>query len=166
MYTVIIKNAEIEPLLTFLNSEYNNVLEKVWECADITNTVFVGTEWSWNMIEHTITVVIQYHTDRRECEMTMVASGNARASPIGMRARGLEKNTESKFTEMIENLADHHGWEIEGRTPTLGLSKCPYCGTYYSYKKTQVLEDGSVKCQNCNRNFLLTVAQESNAPEG
>ena len=131
----------------------------------ITNAVFVGTEWAWNMIEHTITVVIQYHIDRHECELTMVASGNARASPVGLRARGLEKNTESKFKSMIENLADHHGWEIEGRTPSLGGSKCPYCGAYYSYKKSQVLEDGSVKCQNCTRNFLLTVAQESMDPK-
>ncbi len=165
MYTEIIKNAEIEPLLTFLRSEYNNVLEKVWECADVTNAIFVGTEWAWNMIEHTITVVMQYHPDRRECELTMVASGNARASPVGLRARGLENNTESKFTRMIENLADHHGWEIEGRAPTLGGSKCPYCGAFYSYKSSQVLEDGSVKCQNCNRGFLLTAAQESNALE-
>ena len=131
----------------------------------MTNAVFVGTEWAWRMVEHTITIVMQYHMDRHECDLTAVASGNARASPIGMRTRGLEKATESTFMERIENLAVRHGWEINGSSLGHVGSKCPYCGAYYSYKKSHVLEDGSVRCQNCDRSFLLTKAQESKAPE-
>ena len=165
MIALIIGNAEIEPLLSFLHSNYSNVLAKVWESGDMTNAVFVQTERAYWMVEHTITIVMQYHTDRHECDLTAVASGNARASPIGMWMRGLKEDTESAFKERIERLAGSHGWGLKGSSLGHVGSHCPYCGAYYSYKKSQVLEDGSVRCQNCDRSYLPREARESKAPE-
>jgi hypothetical protein len=165
LIALTIGHAEIERLLSFLQSDYSNALAKVWESGGMTNAVFVQTEWAYRMVEHTITIVMQYHTDRHECDLTIVASGNARASPIGMRMRGLSEATESTFMERIKNLAVRHGWEINGSSFDYVGFECPYCGAYYSYKKSHMLEDGSVRCQNCDRSFLLTKAQESEALE-
>jgi DNA-directed RNA polymerase subunit RPC12/RpoP len=35
--------------------------------------------------------------------------------------------------------------------------KCPMCGAIYSYSPEQISDDGIVLCQNCNRQFTITV---------
>jgi len=82
-----------------------------------------------------------------------------------MWMRGLEEAAESTFMERIEKAADRHGWELKGTSLGHVESTCPYCSAHYSYRKSQVLEDGSVRCQNCDRSYLLREAQESKVPE-
>ncbi len=44
--------------------------------------------------------------------------------------------------------------------------KCPVCGAIYSYSPEQISDDGTVHCQNCNRQFSVpssfSIPEESN----
>jgi predicted Zn finger-like uncharacterized protein len=37
----------------------------------------------------------------------------------------------------------------------LGRFKCPHCGATYSYDVAKLENDGIIKCQNCNRSFIV-----------
>jgi len=162
LIALTIGNAEIEQVLSFLHSDYSNVLAKVWESGDMTNAVFVQTEMAYRTVtEQTITIVMQYHTETHSCDLTAVASGGG--SGLLRISLGSQDAAESTFLERIMNLARSHDWDLSRKHPGFAGSRCPYCGAYYLYDQSQVSEDGSVRCQNCDKSFLFAEAQK--APE-
>jgi len=53
----------------------------------------------------------------------------------------------------LVDLANEHGWKCEIVKLRYRGEVCPYCTAIYSYQKGKILDDGSVNCQNCDRNF-------------
>jgi len=159
MLDLVISNADIETLLSFLQRDYSSVLAKVWESGGMINGVFVQSELVFRTFsEQTITVVMQYHTDTHSCDLTAVASGGGEG--LLRISLGSQDAAESTFLERIMNLARSHGWDISRKHPGFAGTHCPYCGAYYMYKQSQVLEDGSVRCQNCDKSFLFAEAEK------
>ncbi len=163
MIVLTIDNAELEPILSFLQSNYSKVLAKVWENAGMTNAVFIQSELVLRTFsEQTITVVMQYYGDTHSCELTTVASGGGEG--LLRISLGSQEAAESTFMERIKDFVRGHGWELNRKHPGFAGSECPYCSAFYMYKQSQVMEDGSVRCQNCDKSFLLNEAQR--APKG
>jgi DNA-directed RNA polymerase subunit RPC12/RpoP len=152
--TYVIRNLEIEPLLTQLHQDYSNMYEKVWECGGMINGVFIQSELALRTIsEQTITIILQYYTEKRECEVTVICSGGGEGFlRIDL---GSQSAAEATFMKNLEMLARRHDWELSRKYPGRKGSGCPFCGAYYLYTEEKIQDDGSVVCQNCNRSFML-----------
>jgi hypothetical protein len=154
MDTFVIRNLEIDVLLSRLHSSYSNKLEKVWENTDMINAVFIQSELAIRtMSEQSITIIVQYYKETRECEVTVVSSGGRNG--LLRIDLGSQTAAESTFSEQLVSLAGRKGWEINRKHISYKGSRCPFCSAFYLYKQNQVQDDGSVVCQNCNKSFML-----------
>ncbi len=154
MITLIIRNIEIDPLLSLLCEDYSEILEKVWESGGMINAVFIHSERVLRtMSEQTITIIVQYYKEDRECEITIISSGGGEG--LLRIDFGSQAAAESTFLKKIENLARIHSWELSRKYPGRKRFGCPFCDAYYLYLETHIQDDGSVVCQNCNRSFML-----------
>lgn len=154
MPTFVIRNLAIDPLLVQLQQDYSNTYEKVWECGGMVNGVFIQSELALRTIsEQTITIILQYYTEKRECEVTAICSGGGEG--ILRIDLGSQSAAETTFLKNLEMLARKFDWELSRKYPGRKGSGCPFCGAYYLYTKEKIQDDGSVICQNCNRSFIL-----------
>jgi DNA-directed RNA polymerase subunit RPC12/RpoP len=153
--TFVIRNLSIDPLLHLLHQDYSNKYEKEWECIGMVNGVFIQSELALRtMSEQTITIILQYYTEKRECEVTAICSGGGEGFlRIDL---GSQSAAEATFLKNLETLARRYDWELSRKYPGRKGSGCPFCGAYYLYTEEKIQEDGSVVCQNCNRSFMLT----------
>ena len=164
MQTLVIRNLEIDILLSQLHDSYSDELEKVWESSDMINAVFIQSERAIRMYsEQSITIIVQYYKEKRECEVTVVCSGGGDGL---LRINfGSETAAESTLLENLESLARRQGWELSPKYPGHKGSSCPFCSAFYLYRRNQVQDDGSVVCQNCNRSFMLNTGTKLEARE-
>ena len=154
MVTLVIRSIEIDPLLSLLRQDYSDKLEKVWESGGMINAVFIRSERVLRtMSEQTITIIVQYYKEDRECELTIISSGGGEG--LLRIDFGSQAAAESTVLKKIENLARIHSWELSRKYPGRKRSGCPFCDAYYLYLETHIQDDGSVVCQNCNRSFML-----------
>ncbi len=156
MVTLIIRNLGTEPLFSFLRDTYSNTFESVWECGNMINAVFIGTELALRTIsEQTVTVVVQYYIDKNECEISAIAAGGG--SGLLRIDWGSQSAAEDTFMKGIVDLAKTHLWDLSRKYPSRKGSACPHCGAFYIYKQEQVQDDGTVSCQNCLKIFFLGI---------
>ncbi len=154
MVTIIIRNIEIDPLLSLLREDYSDRLEKVWESGGMVNAVFIRSELALRtMSEQTITIIVQHYIKARECEITVISSGGG--DGILRIDLGSEAAAESAFLKKVEHLAKLHDWEVSRKYPGHKGSECPFCDAYYLYSEKSIQDDGSVVCQNCGKSFML-----------
>lgn len=153
MISLLVRSIEIDKLFSFLRTEYSDVLEKVWECGNITNGVFIRSELVARTIsEQTVVVILQYYKEKRECELTVVSSGGGEG--ILRIDLGSQAAAESTFLERLRELCKINGWKLyEERLGYIRI-ECPFCGAYYDYAQNRIQSDGSVTCQNCNKSFI------------
>ncbi|MCK5151008.1 MAG: hypothetical protein KAQ65_04170 [Candidatus Thorarchaeota archaeon] len=82
---------------------------------------------------------------------------NVRIKPHGgggsRHDRGRIETFWKKIRADLVALANEHCWKFEIVKPKYRGEICPYCTAIYSYQRDKILDDGSVNCQNCNRNF-------------
>ncbi|NHI90540.1 MAG: hypothetical protein EAX87_13550 [Candidatus Thorarchaeota archaeon] len=149
---LLVKNLEIETLLSRLREDYSNIFEKVWKSEDFVSGVFIHSERVLRTVsEQSITIIVQHQITKRECEVIVVSSGGG-----GGLARidfGSENAAESTFVDYLIALAREHGWEFHLKYPGHRGATCPFCHAFYFYKESKLQDDGSVVCQNCNRSF-------------
>jgi hypothetical protein len=156
MVTCVIRNLGFDPLLALLQESYSSKYRKVWECGGVINGVFISTELALRtMSDQSITIILQYYVEKRECEITAICSGGGKG--ILHIDFGSQSAAESTFQKNLEVLARRHGWELSKKNPGRKGSSCPFCGAYYLYKEDVIQDDGSVVCQNCNRSFSLDI---------
>jgi uncharacterized protein (UPF0212 family) len=156
MVELKIKNLDIEPLLSFLRDSYSNIFERVWECGNTTNAVFIASELALRTFsEQTITVVVQYYLDNNECEISVIAAGGG--SGLLRIDWGSQSAAEDTFVKKMMELAKTQGWDLVRKHHGRKGSGCPHCGAYYQYTEEHVQDDGTVVCQNCLKKFLLEV---------
>ncbi|MFW9767460.1 MAG: hypothetical protein ACFFF9_00710 [Candidatus Thorarchaeota archaeon] len=154
MVTLVVRNIEIDSLLSLLREDYSDKLEKVWECGGMINAVFIRSELALRtMSEQTITIIVQHYVEINECEITVLSSGGGEG--LLRIDFGSQAAAESTFLRKIEQLARLHGWELSRKYPGRKGSGCPFCNAYYLYSEKNIQDDGSVVCQNCNKSFML-----------
>ncbi|TFH08035.1 MAG: hypothetical protein E4H14_07250 [Candidatus Thorarchaeota archaeon] len=154
MVALIIRNLDIDPLIAFLRGDYSNAFEKVWECGNLVNAVFIRSELALRTIsEQVIAIVVRYHKDDKECELSVIAAGGG--SGLLRIDWGSQSAAENTFLEKMINLAKIHGWNLFRKNQGRQGSGCPHCGAFYSYNEEQVRDDGTVSCQNCLKIFRL-----------
>jgi hypothetical protein len=164
MVTLVVRNIEIDSLLTLLREDYSDKLEKVWESGGMINAVFIRSELAIRtMSEQTITIIVQHYKEDRECEITVISSGGG--DGLLRIDLGSQDAAESTFLKKIENLARIHGWNLSRKYPGRKGSGCPFCDAYYLYSEKHIQDDGSVICQNCNRSFMLDTGTKLNPRE-
>jgi hypothetical protein len=154
MISFLVQNVQIDILLSLLRAEYSDVLEKVWESGGMINGVFIRSELAMRTIaDQTVTVILQYYKEKRECEVTVVSSGGGQG--LLHWDLGSQAAAESTFKNRLEELSIIHGWIINEKQPGRISARCPFCGAYYVYTRSHLQSDNSVICQNCNKSFIL-----------
>jgi len=157
--TLVVRNLEIDSLLSLLREDYSDKLEKVWECGGMINAVFIRSELALRtMSEQTITIIVQHYVESNECEITVLSSGGGEG--LLRIDLGSQAAAESTFLRKIDQLARLHGWELSKKYPGRKGSGCPFCNAYYLYSEKNIQDDGSVVCQNCNRSFMLVTGSK------
>lgn len=155
MITFLIRNVQIDPLLSLLKDEYSDQLAKVWECGEMTNGVFIHTELAIRtMSDQAITIILQHYRGKHECEVTVVSSAGGQG--LLHISLGSEIAAEATFRKRLEEISKIHEWKLfEKRSDRAGTMKCPFCGAFYVYMQNQVQSDNSVICQNCGKSFMF-----------
>jgi hypothetical protein len=152
--TLVVRNLEIDSLLSLLREDYSDRLEKIWECGRMINAVFIRSELALRtMSEQTITIIVQHYVENNECEITVLSSGGGEG--LLRIDFGSQAAAESTFLRKIEQFARLHGWELSRKYPGRKGSGCPFCNAYYLYSEKNIQDDGSVVCQNCSKSFML-----------
>jgi hypothetical protein len=106
------------------------------------------------MSEQAVVVIVEHDITANICKLQCLAL--AGGSGLLRISWGSHDAAESTFRDLIEGLAHKHGWQYEIIPIEIAFRgvKCPTCGSIYSYPKEKVLEDGSVRCQNCDMPFI------------
>jgi len=154
MITYAISGLEIDVLLQSLSEKYSTALKRIWHSPAQVNAVFVRDELVLRTLsEQAVVVVVEHDVAANTCKVQCLAlAGGAGLLRISW---GAQDAAESTFRKLIEGLALQHGWQYEF-IPTeyrLKGAKCPSCGAIYQYPPDKVLENGTVRCQNCDRPF-------------
>ena len=152
MITFHIRGLDIEVLLKVLSERRTTVLEKVWRCENQIGAIFVLEEVQWTGLEQDILIIVEHDVGTNTCKLSGIGWGRF---GIGWQRLVPAEPTIQRF---IEKLAQELGWHLE-LLPTEHVykgSKCPSCGAVYIYRPEQMLSDGSVRCQNCDKPFIMT----------
>jgi predicted Zn finger-like uncharacterized protein len=150
MITLDIRGLDIVVLLQFLSDQGSTLLRKIWHSESRFTAVFVKDNFPERMLSgQAFVVVLDHDISANKCKVDAVAGATTSPSisPVFL---------ESAFRRTMEELADKNGWHCEF-VPTKTVykgSKCPSCGATYEYPAEKVQDDGSVRCQNCNKTFI------------
>ncbi len=151
-----IRGVVVEALLDFLSKNYASVLKRIWREGPRIHAVFVQNEFVVRTAtDQAIVVLLDCDADADTCKTEVVATAGGES--ILHISLGSQDAAEDTFARSIDDLARRHGWHCEDITRQIihKHAKCPSCGAVYSYYAEQVLEDGSMRCQNCGKPFVV-----------
>lgn len=151
-----IRGLDVAVLLESLSEKYSTALKRIWHGETQINAVFVRDELVLRtMSEQAVVVVLEHDITSNVCEVRCLAT--AGGSGFLRVSYGSHDAAESTFQKLVEQLALFRGWEYEVLPPeSVGeTARCPTCGATYSYPRDKILKDGTVRCQNCDKPFIL-----------
>ncbi|RDE17963.1 MAG: hypothetical protein C4K49_00045 [Candidatus Thorarchaeota archaeon] len=152
-----IRGLDIEVLLDFLSEKYANVLKRIWRTETCIRAVFVQNEMAWRTVsEQAIIVLVDHDVDTNTCATEVVATSGG--AGWWRWSLGSQDEAEDTFATSLAELAHVRGWQYEGTFPQYAFPRaiCPSCGAIYSYRREQILDGGSVRCQNCDKPFVIS----------
>ena len=152
---IFLKNVkEISGLIELIKKDYANDYRRIWSLEDRTIAVFLNeTIGVIGQYTFTIMTILDFSPRENQCEvLVQYVGGN-----MSFLGTGRSEDFLKDMKNSIESLAKEKMWEFEvvpvkiRSTGTL----CPHCKKAYKYPKEKIERDGTVKCQNCGKPFVI-----------
>ena len=145
---------EIDSLLELIKSNYANDYRKIWSLNERTIALLLHeTLGFFGADTFSIMTILDYSIAERSCELLIRYAGGG----LSLLGSGSSEDFVKEMTNAIVALAEEENWkyEVEKVKIRSAGSQCPNCKAAYKYPKEKVREDGTVKCQNCGKPFIL-----------
>jgi predicted Zn finger-like uncharacterized protein len=152
---ILLKNVkEISSLIELIKKDYANDYRRIWSLEDRTIAVLLH-ETIGVIAQYTFTImtILDFSPKESQCEVFIQYVGG----DMSFLGTGKSEDFVKVMKRSIESLARKKMWKFEVVPVKIRSAgtPCPHCKKAYKYPKEKIEADGTVKCQNCGKPFVI-----------